>query len=165
MCPVAEPSSAGEAWSAMSDDEVLPAESWASSQAVRNSMRGNRSRDTRPEMALRSALHALGYRFRVDAAPLPDLRRRADVVFGRKRVAVFVDGCYWHGCPEHFRPPATNHEYWNGKIARNRARDADTDERLRQAGWSPVRVWEHETLEAAVERVVEVLRDAGPAGR
>lgn len=139
--------------------DELPPDSWASSAATRNVMRANRRRDTGPELALRSALHRLGYRYRVDAAPLPELRRRADLVFRRQRVAVFVDGCYWHGCPEHYRGPATNPGYWSGKIARNRERDADTDAKLRQAGWSPVRIWEHEALPDAVERVRRALED------
>lgn len=140
--------------------EGSPPASWASSVATRNVMRANRRRDTKPELALRSALHRLGYRYRVDAPPLAGLSRRADLVFTRQRVAVFVDGCYWHGCPEHFSTPATNTEYWSGKIARNRERDADTDARLRQEGWSPVRVWEHEPLETAVERVASTLTEA-----
>lgn len=135
----------------------LPPESWASSPAVRQVMRGNRGRDTSPEVALRSVLHRLGYRYRVDIPPLPRLRRKADLVFTRRWVAVFVDGCYWHGCPDHFRVPATNSDYWRAKIARNRERDLDTDQRLREAGWTSVRVWEHEPLERAVEFVVSAL--------
>ena len=100
--------------------------SWASSAAVRRSMIGNRSRDTAPERALRSELHRLGLRFRVDARPVPAIPRRADVVLRGDRVAVFLDGCFWHGCPDHFRPPATNADYWAAKIAGNRARDAST---------------------------------------
>jgi DNA mismatch endonuclease (patch repair protein) len=125
-------------------------------------MRGNRGRDTSPEIALRSVLHRLGYRYRVDAPPLPGLRRKADLVFTRRRVAVFVDGCYWHGCPDHFTVPATNSEYWRAKVSRNRERDLDTDQRLCEAGWTPVRVWEHEPLESAVEFVVSVLQDSQP---
>lgn len=123
-------------------------------------MQGNRARDTIPELRLRSALHALGYRYRVSARPLPELARTADLVFRRRRVAVFVDGCYWHGCPEHYGEPATNVDYWRGKIGRNRERDADTDDRLRTAGWTPVRVWEHEPLTVALSHVVEALRAA-----
>lgn len=147
----------------MSDEaERLPPGSWASSPAVRQVMRGNRGRDTSPEVALRSVLHRLGYRYRVDAAPLAGLRRKADLVFTRRRVAVFVDGCYWHGCPDHFTVPATNSGYWRAKIARNRERDVDTDQRLREAGWTPVRVWEHEPLERAVELVVGALDGSRP---
>lgn len=142
------------------ESEQLPQGSWASSPAVRQVMRGNRGRDTSPELALRSVLHRLGYRYRVDVAPLSTMRRKADLVFTRRRVAVFVDGCYWHGCPEHFNLPATNSGYWRAKIVRNQERDLDTDRRLREAGWRPVRVWEHEPVERAVELVVEALGDS-----
>ena len=98
--------------------------SWASSAAVRTVMRGNRKRDTRPEVGLRKAVHGLGLRYRVAARPLADGRWTADLVFPRARVAVFLDGCFWHGCPAHFTPPRTNGTYWGPKIARNRARDA-----------------------------------------
>ena len=123
-------------------------------------MQGNRRRDTSPELALRRTLHALGYRYRVDHPPLPRLRRRADLVFTRRRVAVFVDGCYWHGCPQHYDEPATNADYWRGKIARNRERDADTDARLREVGWTPVRIWEHEPVDVAIAKVVRALHAA-----
>jgi len=146
---------------AMSDRDATREEgSWASSEAARAVMQGNKRRDTRPEIALRRGLHARGYRYRVDYPPVPGLRRRADVVFTRRRVAVFVDGCYWHGCPEHYAAPVTNAAYWSGKVARNRARDADTDARLREAGWRPVRVWEHEPVEAAIAAVERALRVA-----
>lgn len=140
------------------ETEHLPAGSWASSPAARQVMRGNRGRDTSPELALRSVLHRLGYRYRVDMCPLQEVRRKADLVFTRHRVAVFVDGCYWHGCPDHFAVPGTNSDYWRAKIARNRERDVDTDRRLREAGWTPVRVWEHEPLEDAVGLVVDALQ-------
>ncbi len=116
------------------------------------------TRDTAPEMQLRRALHAAGLRYRVDAPPLPGLRRRADLVFGPAKVAVFVDGCVWHGCPEHgIRTPHTNPGYWTGKVRRNRERDADTDERLREAGWLPLRLWEHEDLAAAAREVASTV--------
>ena len=136
---------------------LLPAASWASSLATRRSMVGNRSRDTAPELALRSALHALGLRFRVDARPVPAIPRRADVVLRGDRVAVFLDGCFWHGCPDHFRPPSTNAVYWTAKIAANRARDASTGALLEAAGWVVVRVWEHEPTDVAARRVAATL--------
>ncbi|QBI19507.1 very short patch repair endonuclease [Egibacter rhizosphaerae] len=142
-------------------DHSLPPGSWASSEASRAVMLGNRGRDTSPELALRRALHRLGYRYRVDHPPIPELRRRADLVFTRRRVAVFVDGCYWHGCPQHYGEPSTNAEYWRSKIARNRERDADTDARLRQAGWTPVRIWEHESVDDAVVKVACALDAPG----
>lgn len=108
-------------------------------------MQAIRSRDTKPEQALRSLLHSAGLRYRVCTPPLPGLRRTADVVFRPTKVAVFVDGCYWHGCPEHYVPPKTNPGYWSEKVARNVARDRDTDARLKAAGWMVLRFWEHES--------------------
>jgi DNA mismatch endonuclease, patch repair protein len=136
---------------------TAPSGSWASSAAARRSMRGNRNRDTRPEMAVRSAVHALGLRYRVAARPVAGLRRSADLVFRRPRVAVFVDGCFWHGCPDHFVLPRTNVDYWTAKIDRNRARDAETDALLADAGWIVVRVWEHEAPSRGADRVRETL--------
>ena len=108
-------------------------------------MQSQRTRDTAPEMAVRRLLHAMGLRYRVDRTPIRGLRRRADLVFGPARVAVFIDGCFWHGCPEHGNPrPASNTWYWPAKIQRNKDRDADTDSRLLAQGWAVVRAWEHE---------------------
>jgi DNA mismatch endonuclease (patch repair protein) len=119
-------------------------------------MQSQRQRDTIPERALRSALHRSGFRFRVDHK-LPGLRRRADIVFPGPRVAVFVDGCFWHGCPEHGTWPKANSEWWRAKIEANRARDADTNEILRAGGWAVVRVWEHEPAANAAERVADAV--------
>lgn len=121
-------------------------------------MRGNRRRDTRPEMAVRRAVHALGLRYRVDTRPLADLNRRADLVFRRAKVAVFIDGCYWHGCPQHATTARTNSEYWSAKIQRNRERDADTNARLIEADWTVVRVWEHDHPVLAAEEIANVVR-------
>src|SRR5699024_208791 len=119
-------------------------ESWASSSTSRAIMRSNKRRDTRPEKALRSAVHALGLRYRVDARPIRSVRRTADLVFPRQKIAVFLDGCFWHGCDEHYRPATgSTAEFWNRKIANNRCRDADTDQRLQREGWEVIRVWEH----------------------
>lgn len=107
-------------------------------------MRGNRSRDTKPELSVRRLLHAAGYRYRVNHRPLPGLRRTADIVFPRKRVAVFVDGCFWHGCPEHHVPSKTNSTYWSVKIENNVRRDRETDAALREADWTVLRYWSHE---------------------
>jgi DNA mismatch endonuclease, patch repair protein len=120
-------------------------------------MRGNRSRDTRPEASVRSALHRRGLRFRKHFRPLTDLQYQADVVFPRQRVAVEVDGCFWHGCPSHGTRPATNSTYWNQKIDRNIARDRARDASLERAGWVLIRVWEHEDPEAAAKRIAAVL--------
>ncbi len=121
-------------------------------------MQGNRGRDTRPELAVRSAAHALGLRYRVGVSPLPGLRRTADLVFTRAKVAVFVDGCFWHGCPEHHRPARRNGEFWAAKIQGNVSRDADTDSRLLAAGWRVIRIWEHEAADAAAARIKEAVR-------
>jgi len=140
---------------------VIPevsADSWASSSAVRTIMKANRSRDTKPELALRSATHSLGLRYRVDTPPIQELRRRADLVFSKARVAVFSDGCYWHGCPDHYRAARRNDEFWNEKITKNRARDQDTDARLLAAGWLVIRVWEHEDPTEAASRIAQAVR-------
>jgi DNA mismatch endonuclease (patch repair protein) len=137
--------------------EHMPARPWASTPAVRNVMRGNRKRDTMPELALRKALHGRGLRYRVAARPLVTERWTADVVFTRARVAVFVDGCFWHGCPDHFSQPRTNASYWGPKIARNRARDARVDADLAAAGWVVVRAWEHDAASDIAARVAEVV--------
>jgi DNA mismatch endonuclease (patch repair protein) len=110
-------------------------------------------RDTKPELALRSELHRRGFRFRVDRAPVPGLRSRADIVFGPARVAVYVDGCFWHSCPEHGTRPKANADWWDRKLARNQERDRETDRVLREHGWEVVRIWEHEDPIAAADRV------------
>ncbi len=135
------------------------AESWASTPGSRAVMRANRGRDTRPELALRSAVHALGLRYRVAARPLSNIRRTADLVFPRVKIAVFLDGCFWHGCPDHHRRAiGTTAEFWKAKIDDNKRRDADTDQRLREAGWEVIRVWEHEDPHEAAARVATRVR-------
>jgi DNA mismatch endonuclease (patch repair protein) len=125
-------------------------------------MKANRRADTAPELRLRSALHRRGGRFRRDLRlDIDGLRLRPDIVFTRRRVAVFVDGCYWHGCPKHGAKPQANSEYWQAKIARNRERDRRTHAALRAAGWQVVRVWEHEDPELAAERILEITRQNG----
>jgi DNA mismatch endonuclease (patch repair protein) len=114
-------------------------------------------RDTKPEVRLRSILHRRGLRYRVDARPVPTLRRTADIVFGPARVAVMVDGCYWHGCPEHHRPSTRNADWWREKIESNVRRDRDTDDALARAGWLVVRVWEHEEPDEAADRIAEIV--------
>ena len=132
--------------------------SWASSAAVRRGMQANRSRDTKPEIAVRRAVHALGLRYKVDARPLPRLNRRADLVFTKAKVAVFVDGCFWHGCPDHHTVAMANRTYWADKVLKNRERDAETNRLLSEAGWTVLRVWEHEDLASVVERVAATVR-------
>lgn len=133
-------------------------ESWASSPRTRKSMQSNRSRDTGPELALRRALHARGLRYRVCVKPLPGVRRTVDIVFGPARVAVEVRGCFWHGCPEHYKAPGTNVAYWIAKIQRNQGRDEDTASRLREAGWHLEVVWEHEDPVEASLRIAAIVR-------
>ena len=128
-------------------------------------MQSNKSRDTKPELALRSAVHARGLRYRVSVKPLAGLRRTADLVFPRAKVAVFLDGCFWHGCPEHHTVARANARFWAEKVEGNRARDRDTDGRLADAGWVSVRIWEHEDPRAAAQRVEQVVRGRGVTGR
>lgn len=143
------------------NDDVKPLET---TPDVRARMSRQKSRDTQVEIALRRALHASGLRYRVHRRPVKGVRREADIVFGPSRVAVFVDGCFWHGCPEHVTWPTRNAEFWRSKIEGNRARDVDTDARLTEAGWQAVRVWEHEAIEDAAARVREIVRRRRAAG-
>jgi len=122
-------------------------------------MQQQASVDTAPELRVRSALHRLVFRFRVHRAVIPGTQRKADIVFGPAKVAVVVDGCFWHGCPIHGTHQAsTNTEYWRSKRETNRLRDADTDERLGGAGWVADRVWEHEDPAVAAARIAELVR-------
>jgi DNA mismatch endonuclease (patch repair protein) len=129
-----------------------------SSAAVSERMSRARRAHTAPERALRSALHRQGLRFRVQRPLEFDRRRKADIVFTRARVAVFVDGCFWHSCPEHATFPKANARAWQNKLRRNRERDADTDSRLVAEGWRVIRVWEHEDPVAAAHRVAAAVR-------
>lgn len=133
-------------------------EPWASSAATRKSMQGNRGRDTRAELAVRKLVHASGLRYRVNARPERELRRTADMLFTRVRVAVFIDGCYWHGCSEHFTMPSRNVAYWAGKIGRNKSRDLETTTALEERGWLVLRFWEHEAPALVASRIVETVR-------
>lgn len=131
------------------------------SRDVTERMRRNPRRDTKPEVALRSELHRRGLRFRKDL-PIraPGRVVRPDVAFTRARLAVFVDGCFWHACPLHSTQPRANTDYWRPKLARNVARDRAVDAALTAAGWQVVRAWEHEPVAEAAERVEAVLREA-----
>jgi DNA mismatch endonuclease (patch repair protein) len=122
-------------------------------------MRVVRSRDTTAEINIRKALHAKGLRSSIDCAVLPDLRRRADIAFPRLRIAVFVDGCFWHSCPRHRSQPKANGEWWIQKLAANRRRDADTNRRLRRAGWLVIRIWEHEPPSRAADVIASVVME------
>lgn len=116
-------------------------------------------RDTAPEVALRRELHRRGMRFRVQMKVPGNNRRTIDIAFTRAQLAVYVDGCFWHGCPEHHVRPRANSDWWRWKIDRNRTRDADTDRQLEAAGWSVVRVWEHEPHESAADSVQRAYGD------
>ncbi len=127
-------------------------------------MQGNVRRDTAPELRVRRLLHAQGLRYRVDA-PLPfDRRRRADITFPRARVVVFIDGCFWHACPEHYIAPKSHPEYWSPKIAANRARDAETTARLAVDGWTVLRFWEHEDPDRVADTIVAAVVGAASVG-
>lgn len=121
-------------------------------------MQANRSRDTGPENALRRRLHARGVRYRVCTLPLAGVRRTADIVFRPAKVAIFVDGCFWHCCPEHSTSPATNSDFWMPKLERNVQRDRETDALLRDAGWLSMGFWEHEDPDEAAGIVEDVAR-------
>ena len=114
-------------------------------------------RDTQIELEIRRRLHARGLRYRVDAKPLPATRRKADLVFPTAKVAVFIDGCFWHGCPVHATWPKQNAEFWREKIKANRLRDADTNLRLSDMGWTVLRFWEHEPPIEAVETIAQTV--------
>jgi DNA mismatch endonuclease, patch repair protein len=121
-------------------------------------MRSNRRSDTRPELALRAALHAMGYRYRKDfRLDLPSRRVRPDIAFTSRKVAVFVDGCFWHACPDHGSKPKNNDWYWSPKLAKNVERDRAADEALAQAGWTVVRLWEHVPLADAIALVIDAV--------
>jgi DNA mismatch endonuclease (patch repair protein) len=116
-----------------------------------------RQKGTRCEVELRRALHARGLRYRLQVPLLTKPRRVADIVFRRRKLAIFVDGCFWHGCPEHGTSPKSNADFWRDKIETNKRRDLDTNRRLTEAGWRVLRVWEHEDAEEAADRIMEAL--------
>lgn len=128
-------------------------------------MRANRSRDTKPEIALRRELHRRGFRYRTNYRPLSSLRRTADVAFTKARLAVFIDGCFWHGCPDHYTAPIKNSEFWADKVSRNRERDAETNARLRLADWNVLRIWEHMPLLESVDLVISEYHRCLPQSR
>lgn len=130
----------------------------ASSGAAQARMRSTPRRDTSGEMRVRRLLHASGLRYTVDARPLDCSPRRADVVFRRARVAVFVDGCFWHGCPRHGSWPKANSQFWREKILANKERDLDTTVRLRERGWLVIRIWEHDDPVSAASRIARRVR-------
>lgn len=125
----------------------------ASTPAVRRRMQATRRRDTAAELQLRRELHRRGMRYRVEVRLRELPRRRMDIVFSRVRLVVLVDGCFWHSCPLHATTARANAGYWAEKLAANQLRDRDTDARLQAAGWTVLRVWEHEEAAEAADRV------------
>lgn len=126
-------------------------------EATRKRMVGQARHDTAPETAVRDALTALGLRFETNERPLPEFRREVDILFPAERVAVFIDGCFWHGCPKHSRSTKSNTKWWAEKIARNRERDAETNRVLRRNGYKVLRIWEHEPPELAAKKVARAI--------
>lgn len=133
--------------------------SWAANSQTRRSMQSNRGRDTKPELAVRRLVHAAGLRYQVDTRPVQSLNRRADLVFRGPKVAIFIDGCFWHGCPDHHTAARTNAGFWAEKVRRTRERDIETAAALEAAGWIALRIWEHEDPAQAANRVVRVVRE------
>jgi DNA mismatch endonuclease, patch repair protein len=136
-----------------------------SSVGVSRRMSSQRSRDTAPEVSIRKLLHARGLRFRV-AWPVPGLKRRTiDIAFTRVRIAVFVDGCFWHVCPVHATSPAANGAWWTDKLTKNQARDLATNAHLAQQGWRVMRIWEHEVPAEAAAKIIAEVQAAAMHGR
>lgn len=133
-----------------------------SSPEASRRMRQVRQKDTTAESMVRRELHALGLRYRIQVPVLTKPRRVADIVFSKPRVAVFVDGCFWHGCPLHATWPKRNADFWRAKIVANQARDRDTDARLHADGWKVVRVWAHEAPHEVARRIAKVVRSRKP---
>lgn len=124
-------------------------------------MLGNRSRDTKPELAVRRVLHAAGLRYRVAHRPVKDLRRTADIVFTRKRIAVFIDGCFWHNCSVHGAlETRSNPDFWRSKLERNSARDLETNAQLHARGWIVLRFWEHEDSTDVANSIIALVQAA-----
>ena len=133
--------------------------------SVRGRMQRQRTRDTQPELAVRRELHRRGLRYRVDRRVADGVRSRADIVFGPAMVAVFVDDCFWHGCPVHGSIPANNREWWLGKLSSTVERDRRVATALEVEGWAALRVWEHEELESAADRVEKLVMSRRPDTR
>lgn len=149
MNPIAQTGRAGRGWR----EENMRKPSVDTSKR----MAATHAQDNPRELAIRSALHKRGYRFKPHGVPLQDLRRSADILFRARKVAVFLDGCFWHGCPWHATWPKRNAAWWRGKILRNKRRDRETNTCLRERGWKVIRVWDHVPHEVAVNRIAEAL--------
>jgi DNA mismatch endonuclease (patch repair protein) len=128
------------------------------SPEVRSRMQATPRRDTPAELRIRRILHAQGFRYSIDARPIRDSRRRADILFRKAKVAVFIDGCFWHGCPRHGTWPKANADFWRSKIMANRARDSDTNRELGRHGWLVRRFWEHEEPDRAAAKIARCVK-------
>lgn len=150
----------------VADSAPVLDDSWAAPPGIHRRMQLQRERDTAPEVRLREELHRHGLRYRLDQPIVAGTRRRrVDIVFSGPPVAVIVDGCFWHGCPEHGqRVHDINGWYWPGKIAGNRERDSDTDRRLAEAGWRLIRAWGHDNVEAVASRTEAAVRGIADTG-
>jgi DNA mismatch endonuclease (patch repair protein) len=130
----------------------------ASSQAARKSMVGNKGKNTKPEVVLRQSLHSMGFRYRTFSS---DVEGRPDIVIKKYKLAVFVDGCFWHGCPKCYKTPKTNTGYWKEKIRRNKTRDKKVNGILKEKGWTVLRYWEHEILDEHQSIAVTIGKHIG----
>jgi len=127
-------------------------------ESTRQRLKRQSRSDTVPELAVRRLVHAKGLRYRVDKSPVAGMRSRADLVFKRAKVAVFIDGCFWHGCPEHSTMPKNNPDWWREKLSANKARDLRIVGELETQGWVALRFWEHEPPELVAEKIQDVVR-------
>lgn len=155
-----------------SDDVGTPtapeSQAYVTSPGRSRNMAAIRRRDTKVEVRLRSALHRLGYRFRKDHPIRANGRLiRPDIAFTKRRVAIFIDGCFWHSCPEHGRKPTVNGEYWSPKLEGNARRDCEQTAALEDAGWTVVRFWEHEEHETVIGNIKMILhtQESSPPSR
>jgi DNA mismatch endonuclease (patch repair protein) len=127
------------------------------SMAVRNVMRANKGVNTKPELELRRLVHKGGLRYSINARPEADINRRADLVFRSAKVAVFINGCFWHGCSRHYSPPKSNKQFWVQKVKRNMERDLETKKLLSKRGWVVMVFWEHQDSITCAQKVVECV--------
>lgn len=140
----------------------VPPHPGSSSPALSARMSRAKRRGTAPEVLLRRELHRRGRRFRVVYKVPGNNRRTIDIAFPRQRLAVFLDGCFWHGCPEHGNKPTSNSEWWTQKLKANVSRDADTNEFLQKAGWQVLRFWEHTLVNVAADCIESALDEHVP---